>query len=329
MTLTRPALRRRDVIECDQCKKTVPRTGVAQRFCSPRCKHRFGREKRATAKILGLTSQYTGAATPVQKNNNENNALQRAKKNDILGGRFPARRWLSVAGGKARPGNSEKDHSHGAGVGVGPRREHMPRPLQRVRLESGLKLNLNALAQRGFIRPGTCTGPLGIAWTNSYTGEQFASGLITAEMSGRYEGWFQIQIGQLHQRINLITQPRHFGGQQWYFVCPYTHRPASVLWKPPGAQSFASRQKWGRQVAYSSQFLDRIDRAHRGQAKIKSRLRLMGGFDQDEWDFPPKPKWMRWRTYNRAEEKFNHYESILDEGIVELVARLGHDLRSK
>ena len=79
MTLTRPALRRRDVIECDQCKKTVPRTGVAQRFCSPRCKHRFGREKHATAKILGLTSQYTEAATPAQKNNNENNALQRAK----------------------------------------------------------------------------------------------------------------------------------------------------------------------------------------------------------------------------------------------------------
>ena len=48
----------------------------------------------------------------------------------------------------------------------------------------------------------------------------------------------------------------------------------------------------------------------------------MGGFDSDEWDFPPKPKWMRWRTYNRAEEKFDHYESILDEGTLELVARL-------
>jgi hypothetical protein len=76
-------------------------------------------------------------------------------------------------------------------------------------------------------------------------------------------------------------------------------RPASVLWKPPGAQSFASRQAWGRQVAYASQFKDRIDRAHHGQAKIKSYLCSMGGFEPDEWDFPPKPKWMRWKTANR------------------------------
>jgi len=211
----------------------------------------------------------------------------------------------------------------------GPGGEHMPRPLQRVRLESGLKLNLNALAQRGVIRPGAYAGPVGIAWTNSHTGEQFASGLITAEMSGRYDGWFQIQVGQVHQRINLITQPRYFGGQQWYFVCPYTHRRALVLWKPPGAQAFASRQKWGRQVAYASQFLGRDDRAHHGQAKIKSRLCSIGRFNPDDWDFPPKPKWMRWTTYNRAEKKFNYYESVLDEGLVELVARLGGDFSPK
>jgi hypothetical protein len=34
-------------------------------------------------------------------------------------------------------------------------------------------------------------------------------------------------------------QPRHwrrwhFGGRQWYFMCPVRNRPASVLWKPSG-----------------------------------------------------------------------------------------------
>ena len=198
----------------------------------------------------------------------------------------------------------------------------MPRPLQRVRLESGLKLNLNRLARQRLIRPGACTGPIGIGWIDSY-GEQIASGLITAEMSGdRHDGWFQIQVGQVHQRINLITQPRYFGGQQWYFVCPHTHRPASVLWKPPGAQAFASRQKWGRQVAYASQFLGRDDRAHHGQAKIKSRLCSMGGFEPDGWDFPPKPKWMRWSTYHRAEESFDRYEAVLNEDMFELLKKL-------
>jgi hypothetical protein len=41
----------------------------------------------------------------------------------------------------------------------------MPRPLQRVRLESGFKLDLNRLARRGFIKPGAITGPVGIVWT--------------------------------------------------------------------------------------------------------------------------------------------------------------------
>jgi hypothetical protein len=31
---------------------------------------------------------------------------------------------------------------------------------------------------------------------------------------------------------------------------------------------------------------------------------------------------MRWRTYNRAVEKFDRYEAILEEGVVELAARL-------
>jgi hypothetical protein len=92
----------------------------------------------------------------------------------------------------------------------------MPRPLQRVRLESGLKLNLNRLVRRGFIKPGAITGPVGIAWTEKYTGDEIASGLITADMSG-IQGWFRIQLGQLDQHISLTTKRRHFGGRQLVF----------------------------------------------------------------------------------------------------------------
>jgi hypothetical protein len=132
----------------------------------------------------------------------------------------------------------------------------------------------------------------------------------------------RIQIGSLDQLIHLVSRPRHFGGRQWYFICPHMNRRASVLWMPPGARDFACRQRWGRQVAYNSQFLDRDNRAHRGKARINSRLCSIGGLDPDNWEFPPKPKWMRWRTYNRAQEQFDRYESILDEGTIALVARL-------
>lgn len=195
----------------------------------------------------------------------------------------------------------------------------MPRSRQRTTLESGLKLDLNRLARRGVIQRGSYTRCV-ISWTNSY-GEEIASGLITADMRGPFEGWFRIQIGTLSQSIDLISRPRHFGGRQWYFICPSTHRKVSVLWRPPGARSFASRQSWGRQVAYLSQFSTWADRAHQGKERIKRRLCSIGAFDPDEWEFPPKPKWMRWRTYRRAKDQFDAYEEVLDMRTFAMVAR--------
>jgi hypothetical protein len=173
------------------------------------------------------------------------------------------------------------------------------------------------------MRPGTAKAPIAIEWRDTCTGELIASASLTSDMRDPEEmcGWLHIDIDGVDQHINIVAYPRHFGGLQWYFVCPYMSRRASVLWRPPGARHFASRQRWGRQVAYASQFCPRVDRAHRGQAKINARLCAIGGFDPEEWDFPPKPKWMRWRTYNRAEEKFDRYEAILDEGTIELLAK--------
>lgn len=196
----------------------------------------------------------------------------------------------------------------------------MPRPCQRIRLESGLKLDLNRLARRGFIQPGAYRGS-GIRWTNSYTGEEIATGNITAEMSVPDEGWLRIQIGDLDQRIILVSRQRHFGGRQWYFICPYMNRRVSVLWMPSGARDFACRQRWDGRVAYGSQFSDRVNRAHQGKVRINSRLCSIGGFDPDEWEFPPKPKWMRWRTYKRAEAQFDCHQAVLDQGLEALAAK--------
>jgi hypothetical protein len=198
----------------------------------------------------------------------------------------------------------------------------MPRPVQRVRLESGLKLDLNSLARRGIIKAGAITGPVGIAWTDD-TGQQIASGHVTADMSGEHVGWLRIRLGRLDQCISLVARPRHFGGRQWFFKCPHLHSLASVLWMPPGAETFACRQKWPRQVAYASQFMDRVARGHQGAATIKSRLCSIGRFAPDEWELPPKPKWMRWRTYNRMVEKFDRYEAMVEEGLLGAVKRLG------
>jgi hypothetical protein len=87
---------------------------------------------------------------------------------------------------------------------------------------------------------------------------------------------------------------------------------------PPGSRRFASRRAY--RLAYASQRGGPCERAHRGKAKIKARL--IADLDPDDWDLPPKPKWMRWRTYNRYEDKFYAYEKVLDQVTIALVARL-------
>jgi hypothetical protein len=195
----------------------------------------------------------------------------------------------------------------------------MARPRQRVCLQDGLKLDLNRLARKGFVQHGANIGVRGITWTHSYWGD-VATGMIRRGMSGNNKGWFRIQLGSLDQWITLTARPRHFGARPWYFVCS-RNRLVSVLWKPSGATRFCSRQTWGRQVAYQSQFNDATNRAHAGKARIKSRL--IADLDPDEWDLPPKPKWMRWATYNRHVDRFDRYEEILDYGCVALAAKLG------
>src|SRR5262245_3277979 len=197
----------------------------------------------------------------------------------------------------------------------------MPRERLRVCLQDGLKLDLNRLIRRGFVRLGESTGPLSIQWMNSGTGEVRASGLITADLRGPKEGWFHFKSSSVDQRMTLAARPRHLGGRQWYFICPATMRFASILWMPPGARQFWSRQAWSRGVvAYRSQFLAVHDRGHAGKAKIKALL--IGDLDPDEWDLPPKPKWMRWRTYNRLVERFEAYDDMTYPDDFALITKL-------
>ena len=171
----------------------------------------------------------------------------------------------------------------------------MARPLDRACLEAGLKLDLNWIVRNGFVLPGGRSGELQICG-NSDNAEP-VSALLTTEVAG-IEGSLRIKIGSIQQRIQLIAQHRHFGGWQWYFMCPVSQRRSSILWMPAGASRFASAHAWKGQAAYASQFQSKRDRAISAARGIRMRLGGQEWIALDSHD-PMKPKGMRWSTYRR------------------------------
>ncbi|QRM29032.1 hypothetical protein [Microvirga sp. VF16] len=188
----------------------------------------------------------------------------------------------------------------------------MPRDRQRLTLESGPKLELAKLIPGGAGKPGShiqCVLTYGSGET-----------IMALFKLSDYGGLLDLSFQGRQQFFSLVSEPRHFGGLQWYVICPRTGRRVRVLYRPLGAMSFASRHAWGRRAAYASQFLDPIRRAWRTKSKVKAAL--LGDEDPDEWDLPPKPKGMRWATYERWVARYDAAEEMLDAQLVQAAARL-------
>jgi hypothetical protein len=186
----------------------------------------------------------------------------------------------------------------------------MPCNRQRLTLESGPKLDLAKLIPSGAGNPGShiqCVLTYG-------SGE-----IIRADHRLRdFGGLLELSYSGHYQTLPRAPSPRHFGGLQWYVICSRTGQPARVLFRPLGATFFASRYAWGRRAAYASQFLAPIGRAWR----IKAKVALLGDADPDAWDLSPKPKAMRWVTYEKWEAKYDAAEEMLDAQLVLAAARL-------
>jgi hypothetical protein len=183
----------------------------------------------------------------------------------------------------------------------------MARWRERVRLEDGLKLDLNKLIRDGCGKTGekrdrpTC-------WRRVSSGEIIVSGSIEMDLIDAPFGWATLRLGKLEQRIRMRGEARRFGGVQWYFLCPATGRRVSVAWLVPGASRFLSRKAFGRRVAYGSQFQTWRDRALSLAQDIRYRLGGKDFLSVIDGSTPPKPKGMHWRTYDKLIARSEAYE---------------------
>jgi hypothetical protein len=120
----------------------------------------------------------------------------------------------------------------------------------------------------------------------------------------------------VHDHIRLVSTVPTYGGRRWWFLCPRAGRRTTKLFLPNGGWHFWSCQAYG--LGYACQRDDRFSRLQRRAAMLNRQL---GGDGWSSWDDPPtKPKWMRWRTYQR---KYERWERSVENANDEFTIRAG------
>jgi hypothetical protein len=125
----------------------------------------------------------------------------------------------------------------------------------------------------------------------------------------RSGSWSASEWKSIEQRVPITWTACHLGGQRPWFVCSvysngrYCGRRVAVLYC--AGELFACRRCYG--LAYASQQETPRDR-NIGQAR-KIRMRLGGGPSLLD-PFPPKPKRMHWRTYQRLRARAQAAEGM-------------------
>jgi hypothetical protein len=99
------------------------------------------------------------------------------------------------------------------------------------------------------------------------------------------------------QTVELVGHPMRFGGVRWWFQCPNCSRRRNALYliRSAGTSRWGCRQCYG--LTYLTQRLEPM-------ARLEVRMRRAASRLHPEWENwfhcpPPKPKWMRWPTYER------------------------------
>lgn len=115
------------------------------------------------------------------------------------------------------------------------------------------------------------------------------------------------------KRFALTYTPTPFGKRPW-IVCGCGRR-CRIL--------YSAGRGWScrlcNNLGYQSQVEDRGTRMRRKAGKLIRRC----GFNPDEYEFPDeKPKWMRWRTFNRLGDEYDRLTSIEDVIAVQHLMRM-------
>ena len=194
----------------------------------------------------------------------------------------------------------------------------------RPHIESALSLDLRRMFELGALRVGSNTaGP----WCWTRDGETVSSiryratlGDESGSLTLDYSTGTDEERKQITCTLRLVSLPRHYGGRIWYFVCPYTGRRARKLYKWAPIDWFCHRTAISPKPTYACQ---RVSGSERINAQRWALRRRMGDEYSDLFDEPRKPKWMRWRTFERHAARDAELADRDLENMAWLLSRLG------
>ena len=174
-------------------------------------------------------------------------------------------------------------------------------------------LDVRRLARKGALRPGYWGG-----WEWMRDGETVASIQMRAEQD-RVVLVYRHRSGDGEWKdeqypVRIVRTPCSLGGSRPWFICPAVGcgRRVAILF---GGGIFACRHCY--QLAYASAREHESDRATRRADKLRARLGWEPGILNGNGD---KPKWMRWRTFQRLVAA---HDAFVSESLATMALRLG------
>jgi len=198
-------------------------------------------------------------------------------------------------------------------------------------VEASRSIDVNRLHREGCLRAGWAGG-----WQWTRDGEKVASINLRAEEE-RLHLTYRARVGggeweDVAETVRIVRIPCRFGGTRPYFICPGVvsgiacGRRVAKLYGP--GRYFLCRHCY--RLAHASQGEGTWDRTLRRANKIKQRL---GGDPGMAAPFPPKPKGMWRRTYDRLRERAFEDEMRADEAFAlqaeRLLARIDNPKRKR
>jgi hypothetical protein len=178
-------------------------------------------------------------------------------------------------------------------------------------VEGSRSLSVMKLARAGYLS-GSWLG----SWQWTY-GDATTASIVIAGARDAITLDYRIRSGgedwqSVHQRVPIRWTPCRFGGERPWFVCAvhadgvYCGRQVAKLYG--AGRLFACRHCY--RLGYAIQRDGPMDRAHHRLRRLHRKL----GADYDGPDgMPPRrPKWMRFRTYDRVVQQIEAGEEHLD-----------------